>query len=171
MFKQLAAIGLVVVLLASCADKQQEIIGLNNELTTINDSLFYKGQAWGEEFKIAFNSGDYSRLRMARQEVHVYIEQGIDKVGSMKDAGGSEQLRQAELDYLQFERDVIIQKMMAFESFTDTTNKELVSKAYNDLVNSSKEEQVKLNALHDAQKQYADKNGVELKQSELQHIQ
>lgn len=171
MFNRLATIALVFVLLASCADKQQEIIGLNNELTTINDSLFYKGEAWGEEFKIAFNSGDYTLLPAARQEVQEYIETSIDKVADMKDVGGSQQLRTAELDYLQFERDVIIQKMKAFEEFSDTTNKERVSEAYTDLVNSSKEEQVKLNALHDAQKLYADKNGIELKQSDLSHIQ
>jgi hypothetical protein len=171
MLKQIFFIALIITGLASCADKEHDIVALNNELTTINDSLFYKGQAWGEEFKIAFNSGDYSQLRMARQEVQTYIEQGIDKVGAMEDAGGSQQFRAAEMEYLQFERDVIVQKMKVFESFADTTNKEQVSKAYADLINSSKEEQVKLNTLHDAQKQYADKNGIELKQSDLSHIQ
>lgn len=171
MLKYFAFIILIAAGLASCADKEQDIIGLNNELTTINDSLFYKGQAWGEEFKIAFGSGDYSQLAAARQEVQTYIEQGIDKVGMMADVGGSQQFRAAEMEYLQFERDVIIQKMKMFESFTDTTDKEKISQAYADLVNSSKEEQVRLNTLHDAQKQYADNNGIELKQSNLSHIQ
>lgn len=161
----------IALILASCSDKKQEIIYLNNELTTINDSLFYKGQVWGEEFKIAFNSGDYSALSPARQEVETYLEQSIEKISEMEDIGGSEELRKAELEYLQFERNVIITKMKKFEAFTDTSSKELISTAYADLVNSSKEEQIKLNKLHSAQKQYADKNEIELKQSTLSHIE
>jgi hypothetical protein len=161
----------VAVTLVSCGDKTKDILSLNDELTTINDSLFYKGQIWGEEFKIGFNSGDYTPLQAARVDVQGYIERSIVRVQQLEDVGGSEEFRKTELAYLQFEKDSIMPKMIAFENLPDSATQEDINAAYLALISCAKEEQSRLEQLRKVQKAYAEKNKIELKESSLSHIE
>lgn len=171
MLKQAVFLMFVTLYVCSCGAKKQEMVHFNDELTTINDSLFYKGKIWGEEFKIGFNTGDYSRLPQARLSMTSYIEKSIEEVSNMKDVGDSRAFREAELSYLRFEKDTIMPYMEAFESFTDSTSHEAITAAYNALLSSAQKESAKLEQVRRVQKEYADKNNIELKPSAMSLIQ
>lgn len=168
--KQLAAILLLTLLLASCREKKAEITYLNNELTTINDSLFLKGQVWGEEFRIGFSTGDYSQLKSAREELQEYIERSIKRINTLQDVGGSEKFRKTEMEYLRFERDAIVAKMIPFESFDSNTTKEEITAAYNALMEASRQEQAHMEQLRAVQRDYAEKNDLKLERSSISGV-
>jgi hypothetical protein len=162
---------LATILLYSCGPKKQEVAHFSNELTAINDSLFYTGKAWGEEFRIAFNTGDYSGLSHARIQMQAYIDRNIGYIDSMKDVGDSHAFRQAELSFLRFEKDTIVSHMQVFETFTDTTTHDAINAAYSHLLSTARMEQAKLEELRRVQKAYADKYHIKLQPSSLSLVE
>lgn len=162
---------ITLIALASCKDNKKEVVYLNNELTTINDSLFYKGQAWGEELRIAIMNSDYTQLQPARMSVQAFIENSIEHVHQMENVGGSDEFRRVELEYLQFERDTIMPKMMQFESLDSTATEKQINDTYQSLVSCARQEQEQLKQIRTVQKAYADKNKIELKESSLSHVE
>ena len=137
---------------------------LNNRISLINDSLFYKGKAWGEEFQVAYNMADFSQLPPIRIDMEQYVIRSIDEVKHMEDAGGSEAFRQKELEYLEFERKIIQENFIRFESFTDTVSPAEMQSAYHALSRSADDEQRLLSELKTLQEAYAAKNDFVLKE-------
>jgi hypothetical protein len=170
MLKRLATILLLPLLFVSCRDKKADITYLNNELTSINDSLFLKAQIWGEEFRIGFSTGDYSQLKPAREELQSYIERSITRINTLQDVGGSEKFRKTEMEYLRFERDAIVAKMTRFESFDSNTTKEEITTAYNVLMDASRQEQAYMEQLRAVQREYAEKNDLKLERSAISGV-
>lgn len=171
MLKQTAILVTIVMILSACGASKQEVMHFNDDLTTINDSLFYKGKVWGEEFRIAFSTGDYSRLPAARAAMVSYIDKSIETVRNTKDVGDSRAFREAELDYLAFERDSILPRMEIFETFTDSTSREDIAAAYKNLLATAHMEQAKQEHLRRVQKEYADKNKIQLKPSSMSLVE
>lgn len=151
----------IVVLIASCGHNSQDALKLNNTIVAINDSLFDKGKVWGEEFKISYNTGSFSALYPLRLDMQQFVERNVDMVKSMRDVGGSEELRKAEIDFLQFEQEAI-KTMSGFESFNETTDSLLIEQSVSALLLVSKTEQEKIDALKDLQYKYAKANDFEL---------
>ncbi|OSZ82015.1 hypothetical protein CAP35_01725 [Chitinophagaceae bacterium IBVUCB1] len=131
---------------------------LCNEITQINDSLNYMGKVWGDEFKIAVNTKDFSHLPPYRKQVEDFIRHKTEHVKSMKDVGGSEKFRAAMLDILKYESDSIVTKMMVFESFTGDTPDEVIQLAVNNLFACTKEDLAKHDIMFRHLDEYADKN-------------
>ncbi len=146
---------------ASCNfNRQEEALRLSNELGFTNDSLFYYGKVWNDELRIAVKMEDFSTLQPIRSEMVGYIDRKIDHVKSMEDVGGSKDMRQSELDFLQFEKDIIQQHFAAFEQFDTATTTDELTVAYERLLRASEAEKAKLDRFHKLQEEYAEKNEI-----------
>lgn len=139
-------------------NKTEDAMRLSNELGFINDSLFYYGKTWNDELKVAVNLADYSKLKSIRLELEKYIDRKSEVIRNMKDVGGSKELREAELDYLAFEKSIVRTKFAPFENFTAQTTAQELAKAYEDLLSSMDEEKPKLDKFQHLQEKYAEKN-------------
>jgi hypothetical protein len=161
-FLQCAILCFSLVFAASCSDDSQEALKLNNTIVAINDSLFAKGKVWGDEFRIAFNTGNFSSLQPLRMDMQQFVDSKLEVVNSMKDVGGSEELRRSEIDFLQFEKQAISTTMSRFETFNDSTDSLTVQQSVSELLVISKTEQEKLDALRNLQYKYSQANDFEL---------
>lgn len=132
---------------------------LSTELGFANDSLFYYGKLWNDELKVAVNLSDFSNLQPIRKDLQDYITRKEEYIRNMKDVGESKELRQAELDYLAFEKHVVQTRFTPFETFNDSTETEEIAKAYQDLLGSMELEKPKLDRFQALQQLYAEKNG------------
>src|SRR5687767_1085032 len=92
---------LLTLLVSSCNfNKQEEALRLSNELGFTNDSLFFYGKVWNDELRIAVKINDYSALNPIRMNLERYINRKIEHIDKLEDVGGSEKMRQSELDFL-----------------------------------------------------------------------
>ncbi len=149
----------IILLITSCnLHKREDAMKLNNELAAINDSLYYIGRNWNEELKIAVNTKDFTGLPAVRLQMDDYIKNKIEYVSKMRDVGGSEELRKAELHFLQFEKSLISHGFQPFESFTDSSTDEQITEAYKALLQQVGDEQEHLANLSKLQDDYAEKN-------------
>src|SRR5690348_5187598 len=101
---------------ASC-DREVSALKLSADLTKINDSLAGYGKQWGDEFKRAYSTADFSGLYPIRAKMEAYVNRKLECVGNMKDVGGSRDFREKELEYLRFEKGLIGNKFTRFEYF------------------------------------------------------
>lgn len=146
---------------ASCnINKQADAIKLSNDLAAANDSLAYYGKMWNEELKIAVNTSNFSNLKPIRIKLEDYINRKSIEVSSMHDIGGSERMRQCELDILGFEKNVVQNKFIVFEGFTDGSSDEQITNAYRELLQMTGQEESKMANFQKLQDEYADKNDI-----------
>ena len=158
-FSALTAL-LLIVLACSCNfNKKEKCIKLDNTIASINDSLLRYGAEWGEELQIAINTLDFTGLQPVRVKMQQYIDRKIEYVKGMDNIGGSEQLLEAELEFLQTEKEIVANKLAVFERFTDSVAMDQLSTAYADMQLSALKEQELLKQIHTLREQHADKNG------------
>lgn len=146
---------------AAGCDREVSALKLSTDLTKINDSLARYGNEWGEEFKKAYETTDFSGLYPIRARMEAFVNRKIECVSNMKDVGGSRAFREKELEYLKFEKGLISSKFVPFEYFNSQTPPNDMEAAFNDLMTASAQEQFILEQLHKEVKQYADRNGLD----------
>jgi hypothetical protein len=145
---------------SSCKNDEISAMQMSLELNNINDSLAYYGTTWGNEFKRAYATADFSGLYPIRTKMEQYVDKNINKVLVLEDVGGSEAFREQELKYLRFEKDIISSHFTRFEFFNDLTPPQDMERALNDLMAASAQEQAILEELHTKVMEYAEKNGL-----------
>jgi hypothetical protein len=163
MIQRYTVIALLVItaFVSSCnLNKQEDARRLSNELGFANDSLFYYGKVWNDELRIAVKMSDFSTLAPIRQDLVKYIDNKITHFSGFEDVGGSEQMRQAELEFLKFEKQIIQNHFATFERFDSNTSTDELAKAYEQLLKASEAEKAKLDAFHKLQQEYAEKNDI-----------
>lgn len=151
---------LLIVLACSCNfDKKEKCLKLDNTISSINDSLLRYGAEWGDELQIAISTLDFSGLQPIRVKMQDYIDRKIVYVKDMDNIGGSEQLLEVELEFLEVEEEIVANKLSVFERFTDSVSMDQLSTAYADMQLSAVKEQDLLKRIQTLREQYAEKNG------------
>ena len=154
----LSLLGIILLIAACNMNSREDAMKMSSELTSVNDSLSYFGKKWTDELEIAVNTSDFSKLGDIRSEIGVFIDRKLVHLGSMKDVGGSEDFRHAELEILKYERDTILPASAVFESFGAGTTDEEISSAYQALLNTTQREGEKLQVVYALRDKYAEKN-------------
>ena len=134
-------------------------LDMNDRLVSITDSLYAKGQRWGEAFNKFYNNKEFSKLAPYRKEVQTYIDQQLTKVGVMKDVGGSEDLRAAMIKFLLYERDMVANHFVPIEKLNTSSTDDQIKAEIDSLTKAAEKEAEALKAVNDAQEAYAAKNG------------
>jgi len=151
---------LVVMLLAISLTKAQTTpLQLNDDLASISDSLFAKGQNWGVTFNEAYKSGNYILLKPVSGNMLSFINRKTTYVQNMKDIKNSKPLRMAMLDLLAFEKKMVIEAFMPFELFTTTTPADKVQAALDSLKEKAVPENEIIKKLITEQEIYGAANG------------
>ncbi|MCB0699942.1 MAG: hypothetical protein H6551_08380 [Chitinophagales bacterium] len=140
-------------------DKKEKAAALDARIGGINDTLLLHGKAWGDELKISVNTLDFTQLGTVRTKMQGYIDARIDEVGQLEHVGGSEELVQTELEFLETERNIVENRFSAFEQFDDSVTMDELTEAYAQIQISAEKEQALLKKLQSLREQYADKNG------------
>lgn len=151
---------LLLLLLSSCDfNKKEKCIALDSKIATTNDTLLKFGNDWGEELKIAINTLNFSGLQPIRTQMQVFIEQKMVEIKALDNVGGSEKLLATQMEFLELEKEIVINKLATFEQFTDAVQMSQLSDAYASMQVSAVKEQELLEKIHKLRDEYAEKNG------------
>ncbi|PZF73307.1 LIC11966 family surface protein [Taibaiella soli] len=141
------------------AQQPKTALDLNNRLASITDSLYSKGQDWGNKFVETTNTRDFASLKPYRENIQHYIASELKVVKGMKDINGSENLRNVIIEFLNYENKMIDNGFVPVEKLPQTASDDDVKKVINDLAEASKDEADLLKRVSEAQDSYAKKNG------------
>lgn len=139
-------------------NKQEDCIALDNTISTTNDTLMLKGNAWGDEFEVAVNTLDFSQLNKRRTDMQSYIERKIDEVDELEPVGKAEDLLAAEKEFLEYERLVVAEKFSVFEQYDTTVTMDELRDSYVNLQLSSEKEQDLIEKVQQKREEYAEQN-------------
>lgn len=156
----------LLLLFASCG-KTLTPVQLDAEIVEINDSLKMKGQNWVTELGKSFMSRNFSALPPLREDISAFLDKQIKHVENMKDVGGSEEYRKAELDFLKYERDMVASAFMPFEKFNASSTNEEIQAVLAKLTPISDAEVERMNKITELQVKYAEKNNFKLKSTAI----
>lgn len=161
----LYASALLFTFATGCSSKKDKMIAINNKITETNDSLFMKGEAWGEEIGAAWSGKDFTRVATLHADVLGYIDRKEEEIKDMNNAGGSEKLKDAELSFLEYEKSILTPAAV-FNGFNASTSQETFMAAYQQMQTSAQNENQKLLEIQQLQKEYAQKNQLPLTPTE-----
>ena len=131
----------------------------NDELVKITNSLFSNGQEWGKAFNEAYKAGNYTTMKPARERLQVFVDAQLKYVTALKDVNNSKPLRQAFIDFLNFEKKMITEAFLPFESLPADVSREEIQKWAAKLKEYSAKESGVMSMVYEAQKRYAEENG------------
>jgi len=137
----------------------QTPLEFNDNLVAITDSLYNKGQAWGEKFVAVKESKEFYKLAPQRKALQKFIDDKIAEVSVMKDISGSENLRKSMVTFLLFEKDMLQNAFIPIEKLNSTSTDEEIDNALAKLNSLTTEENEALAKVNTEQQAYAKKNG------------
>ena len=104
-------IALLLISLTGCQIADwQKITHYNDEVTTTNDSVYVKGKRVGDAVAKGVLTGDYRAVKTNTDSMEIFVKKQITFFSKQLEIKGSNSMRVAELQYLQFEEQVIQQQ-------------------------------------------------------------
>lgn len=141
------------------AQQPTTALELNNIMADITDSLYEGGSKWGAAFSEAYKSGRYELLKPHRESMWQFINKKLDYVNTMKDINNSKPLRLAVIEFLLYEKQLLKEAFLPFESLKPGVSQEEVNKLIDKLSTLASKEKDMTAKVNEAQEQYASENG------------
>ena len=147
---------------------KMEPIDYNDKLAAITDSLYTMGVEWATEFQnIAGTHKDYSKLAIHRKKIAVFTSRKMEEVRRGPTIGkGAEELKNAMLGFLAFEKSMIDNAFAPLEKLNSTSTEAEVGEAIKKLSEEAKKEAEALKKVNTAQEKYGELNGFTLEAPE-----
>ncbi len=155
----LLATGLMI---AGCKDTKKQAVEFNNKLSVISDSLYSRGKAAGKVINAAITNKDFAPVAVAGKNLETFVKEKIETVKGMENVAGSENLKAAMLDFLEYEIKISREAFEPFGKLTPEATEEEVQAAITNLMDKSKDETAFMVKLKTAQEEYAKKNKFEI---------
>lgn len=128
-------------------------------MAAINADLENRGHTWGEAYAKAVSSTkDFSVLKPIRIGIDTALTGGIARLTAMKNVAGSEEFKNAELNYLHFELESVNTAFKSFEDLTTNVTQEELDARNAQMTEIGKKENELLKHLREMQAAYAKKN-------------
>lgn len=149
-------------LLISCQGGKKKAFEFNQTLAAISDSLQRKGARIGTELAMAVNTRDFNRINSLNNDLLRYIREREDELTGMKDTDGSEAFRNAMLEFLAFEAELVRKGFLPLGKMNQDTPEKEIQDAIAYVIKKSKEESVYLLEVQRAQEEFAKNNGFKI---------
>jgi len=127
----------------------------NDYCAGLTDSLYTYGTAWGEAFGKAYESNSFSQLTTHSNKIFSFIERSQKTLIKRKVNPDMEDLKLAVLDFLAFEKAMILEAFKPFEKFNDKTSDETIKAQLDLLTAKSSQEESVLNTVRIEQEKMA----------------
>lgn len=157
----------VLILLAGCKGSNKKAFEFNEKLAAISSTLYSKGKEFGTELQPAMQSNDFSKLSAISASLNKFIDEKLTELKDTKDVGGSEKLRSAMIEFLDFEKGMIKDAFEPFGKLNENSTEEEKQAAVQNLVKMSADEGKYLTRVQEAQKEFAAKNGFKVEEKKL----
>lgn len=157
---------IVLLLFQSCGSAKKKAFDFNQKLAGISKTLNSKGVAFGTELRSAINTNDFSALDSMATALNKYISDQIIVVKNTENVSGSEKLKNAMLDFLNFEYKLVTEAFVPFGKLNTNSTEDEKQAAINTMVEKTKDESSYLLKIQAEQKDYATKNGFKLEETQ-----
>ncbi len=147
---------------------RQEAMQLNNTIVSINDSLYLKGRKFGTLVNESYKAKDYSQLQPFRINFEKFLDSSRKSMIGLKDIGGSESLKNCEIELLKIEKQMIEHDFVPFEHLTTSSTNDDVSALFDSIQNDAKGETDQMQKFKKLQEDYALRNGFTLSKNKVQ---
>lgn len=145
--------------------KGKSALEFNDKLASCSDSLFTKGKRMGSEIGNAMKTHDFTAVTAMTNDLKQYIDKQLIEIEKLENVGGSDRLKEAMLQFLHFEKDLVGQAVMPFTKMNSSTPPEEIQTAVTTLMAKSSEENKYLEKVKTAQREYAQKNGFVIREA------
>jgi hypothetical protein len=152
------------LLLPGCETEKKKAFELNQQFAAITDSLQEKGTQMAKVLGFAISARDFSYLHKPCTTIPQFTRQKIVALKNMEDAGGSERLRLAMLELLDYEERLTAEICSLFNNMGNTTPDEELEAAMVKVKAKMDEENKYLLKIQEAQREFASRNGFTLTQ-------
>ena len=152
------AVLVLVLMFLSRGAQAQTPIQYNNKLVAITDSLHQKGTRWVRVFKEVKMIKEFTALTPYRKDLEQYINGKISELKADKDVSGSGELKQAVLEFLDYEKNFVTSAFEPVEQLGETASDEDIKAAIVNINTESQKEGPVLARVNAAQEAYARKN-------------
>lgn len=160
----LATLFIISISFISKAQQPTTALQLNDIMADITDSLYQGGSEWGKAFGNAYKSGRYESLKPSRERLGRFINQKLEYVLTLKDINNSQPLRLAVIEFLSYEKRLLQEAFIPFESLKPGVTQEEVKKWLDNLSTLAAKEKDMLAKVSEAQEKYAAENGFAIAQ-------
>ncbi len=143
---------------------KKNALDFNQKLAAITKELQFRGEKLGVELKTAVATHDFSKTIVIYEDLKGYIDNKIEELTATENVSGSENLKSAMLDFLKFEKKMIVDGCEPFRKINKDTPDDQVHTSVQAMMESTKEETTWLSRLQQAQREYAAKNGLKLQE-------
>jgi hypothetical protein len=138
---------------------QSTPVEVNDKMVDITDKVFEYGENWGKAFQVGMDKMDWSNLKPVRVKMEHYVNFAIAEIEGMPDVKGSKTLRDAVVEFLNYENKVIREGFIPFENFDGDIDDASLKKAIDNMVALGNVETDMLEKVMDVQEAYAKANG------------
>ena len=157
-------LAVAIVLSGSYYAHAQTPLQYNNKLVNITDSLHAKGSRWVRVFKQVKMIKEFTALTPYRSDLQKYIDNKIAELKADKDVSGSGELKQAVIEFLEYEKNIVANCFAPMEELGATTTDEELKAAIDKLTLESQKENAILAKVDAAQDAYARKNNIRMEE-------
>jgi tagatose-1,6-bisphosphate aldolase len=165
MKKILFGMAAAVMIVTGCMNSSsKKAFDFNNKLTEISKANHEKWQGISAEIQVASQSHDFTKLTTLTNDLVAFLGQKITEVTAMENTGGSEDIKAAMLDFLNFDKKIADENVMPYTKITPQTTDEEIQAITQNLVQVAKQEDPFFSKLQAAQKEYAKKNGFKIEE-------
>jgi hypothetical protein len=157
---------LSLILLTSCNFvTRKEALYLNNAIVTLNDTIYLRGHQFGALLDQCYKAKDYSSMKPFCAGFENYLDSGRQKIIRLKDAGGSEELKNSEIELLAYEKSMIVKDFVPFEGLTPVATGVEINALLARIKNDGIGEANRMEKLRKLQEEYAARNGFRLRKN------
>ena len=166
MKKILFPFALLFIFMQSCQSPgQKKALDYNNKIANISKVNQDKWKEVGEEISAAKESHEFSKLTTLTNNLIDFLDKKIAEVNAMENPLGSEELKNATIKFLRFEKSTADEALIPYTKMNKETSSEEFQSATQALLEAAKNEEPYLLKLQDAQRAFAKKNGFEIKEN------
>lgn len=128
----------------------------NDFCASMTDSLYEYGIEWGEKFQSVVGNGNYASLAPLSKKLISSIERYQKELIKRKTHEDMDDLKVAMLDFLTFEKNMILTAFIPFEQFNSGTSEETIDAQIKTLMAASEQEGAVLSKVNMEQQKLAD---------------
>lgn len=159
-------LALLFIFTQSCQpSKQKAALDFSNKLSEISKANQTKWKKIGGEIANIAQSHDYAHLTILYNDITSFLDKKITELNSMKDVSGSEDLKNAMIEFLKFDREFAHESLKPYTLMKPETPDEELQAATSALVKAAEREEPYLSKLQATQRAYAKRNGFKLDES------
>lgn len=165
MYKTLLIVALAAIMAPSCTSpKAKKATEWNNKLAEISKMNQDRWKDVIEAINSSQTTKDYSKVGNLGKDLVTFLDEKINEVTKMENTEGSEKMKDAMIEFLQYEKRTAQDGLSPYQNMNQDTAPEEAQTTYENLSNMAREEATYLSKLQAAQREFASKHGLKVKE-------